>query len=82
MTTITWKNEKTGKSSVQIFNSKDKLEIELQLLQYDKKRRCYYKEVKSGILLVQGVSYDIEAEQEIFRKAGLIPKREDYPDGN
>lgn len=86
MTSITWKNDKTGKTSVQILNSKDRLETELQLLKYDKKKRCYFKEVKNGknidVLSVQGVSYDSEVEKEIFRRANLIPKKEDYPDGN
>lgn len=87
MTTITWKDVKSGKSRIQIIRSKDKLETTLQLLKYDKALDCYINANKHGkkvvsIEKIAGISYESEDEKEIFRRFKLIPKREDYPNGD
>lgn len=86
MTTITWKNLKTGGSKIEIFRSRDKLNKVLQSLKYDRSKEQYVKEEKVGRTTVQlaivAMSYEDEDEKAMFRKYGLIPKEEDYLDGN
>ena len=85
MTTITWQNKKTGKKEIEIIKSKDKLNTLLQTLVYDGAKREFLKEIQKGkekiSLVVIGFSYDSDDEKSMFRKYGLLPKRDDYPDG-
>lgn len=87
MTTITWKDLKTGKKQIKIYKSKDKLDstlkscirrnnkdtnkVELYLATYQGK-----KIVEESILYA--VTYEEEDEKAIFQKHGIIPKEDDY----
>ena len=78
MTTITWENEETKETKIQIFKSKDKLENVLQQLKGEK-RVLETKEGKKKVnLVVKAVSYESKSEKALFRQYGLIPKAKDY----
>lgn len=86
MITITWKNLKTESKRIQIFKSRDKVIQTLQLMKFDKEVNALILASKNGKNttkeVIVGMSYEGEDEKEIFRRFGLLPKREDYPDGN
>lgn len=83
MSTITWKDPRTGRKKIEIISSKDKLESILQCLVYDGNTKQYSKIVKDGkkkvLFGVEGISYDSEVEVALFRKYGLLPSVDDYP---
>lgn len=85
MSTITWKDPRSGKKNIQIIHSKDTLEQILQTLVYDGITKSYSKIVKDGkkkvFFSVEGISYDSEVELALFRKYGLVPAVDDYPMG-
>ena len=91
MTTITWRDSKSGKTTIEIIKSKDKLENICQSLRYDVKANAYGREVKEkvknkyvvvSIQYAVGFSYDTEVERAIFSRYKLIPRKEDYPNGD
>ena len=82
MTTITWKNLKTGITSVEICRSRDKLNKILQGLKVDAQSGKHFKEEKVGRtinqVIVKGVSYETEDELALFQRYGILPKRDEY----
>ena len=83
MTSITWVEKNSGKTNIQIFKSKDKLEALLQSVKYDAKLNEHYIEVKEGkknvIKVIRGVSYETSPERALFSSYKIIPKKKDYP---
>ena len=87
MTSITWKDSKTGKKSIKIYRSKDILDKVLKSCQKRKDRDTgkndLYLITYQGKKIVQeqllyGISYEEDDEKAIFQKHGVIPKDEDY----
>ena len=81
MTTITWKNLKTGKNEIKIYKSRDELINTLRLTTYkitESKKYEYYLTIKSGKKILEqlqlyGVSY--EEDDEILEDAIIENKQ-------
>ncbi len=83
MTSITWIEKESGKTDIQIFRSKDKLEQMLQNVKFNRELNEHYIEVKQGkkkiIKVIRGVSYESTPERALFSSYKIIPKKKDYP---
>lgn len=85
MTSITWRNIKSGKKEIKIYRSKDALDKTLKSTTKVKVGEQYEYHLikkekgKSAIeLVLYGVSYEEDDEKAIFQKFGIIPKDNDY----
>lgn len=86
MTTITWKNLKTGKNEIKIYKSRDELIKTLRLTTYkvtESMKYEYYLTIKSGKKILEelqlyGVSYEDDDEKAIFQKYHIIPREDEY----
>lgn len=86
MTTITWKNLKTGKNEIKIYKSRDELINTLRLTTYkitESKKYEYYLTIKSGKKILEqlqlyAVSYEEDDEKAIFQKYHIIPSDNEY----
>ena len=85
MTSITWKNLKTGKKEIKIYRSKDALDKTLKSCtrvqvgeQYELHLVIKQKGKATNDLILYGVSYEEDDEKALFQKFGIIPKDTDY----
>lgn len=85
MTSITWRDTKSGKKSIKIYRSKDALDKTLKLTNrvtvgasYEFHLTFKQKGKATSDLVLYGVSYEEDDEKAIFQKYGIIPKDSDY----
>lgn len=76
MTSITWKEQETGKKIIKIYRSKDKLDSTLKMCH---KGILTEKRGKNVVHLeVYSVSYEEKDEKAIFQKYRIIPSEDEY----